>query len=208
MDFFWAGACVTQVTSAAMQSEGTDSKTCFVTVGTTNFDDLVTCFDDPEVHAALRAQGIAHLEVQIGRGERPAEGTNVNQTYGEVTWIRPESSTHLPTTWFRFAPSLDAYMRKADLIISHAGAGSIMEALALRKPLIVVINEKLMDNHQSELAEALQEREYLKSTTCSKLAEALCNFDVHALKAYPQQDLDAFPSTVDQEMGFGERKLD
>ena len=64
-------------------------------------------------------------------------------------------------------------MRNADLIVSHAGAGSIMEGLSIckernksvkgneYKKLVVVINDILMNNHQSELAEALDSRGYL-----------------------------------------------
>ena len=33
-----------------------------------------------------------------------------------------------------------------------------MEALALKKPLIVVVNAALMDDHQQELAHALEEQ--------------------------------------------------
>ncbi|GJN21033.1 hypothetical protein PR202_gb08478 [Eleusine coracana subsp. coracana] len=52
-------------------------------------------------------------------------------------------------------------MRASSLVISHAGSGSIFETLRLGKPLIVVVNEDLMDNHQSELAEELAERKHL-----------------------------------------------
>lgn len=52
-------------------------------------------------------------------------------------------------------------MRNASLIISHAGAGSIMEGLSLEKLMLVVINSSLMDNHQTELAYALSKRQYL-----------------------------------------------
>jgi UDP-N-acetylglucosamine transferase subunit ALG13 len=34
-------------------------------------------------------------------------------------------------------------------VVSHAGAGSVFEALGGRRPLLVVVNETLMDNHQA-----------------------------------------------------------
>lgn len=52
-------------------------------------------------------------------------------------------------------------MRNASLIISHAGAGSIMEGLSLNKLMLVVINSSLMVNHQTELAYALSKRRHL-----------------------------------------------
>merc|ERR1712096_56405 len=55
-------------------------------------------------------------------------------------------------SWFRLKPSIAEDMRSADLVISHAGAGSVLEALEARKLLLVVINDSLMDNHQMELA--------------------------------------------------------
>jgi UDP-N-acetylglucosamine transferase subunit ALG13 len=92
---------------------------------------------------------------------------------------------------YKFKPSLEEDMNNADLIISHAGAGSIMEGLEHcrrrnsgqnenmqtdkdhriqveqqssskeKKKLVVVINDQLMDNHQCELAYALKKRDYL-----------------------------------------------
>ena len=46
------------------------------------------------------------------------------------------------------------------------GAGSVMETLAAGKPLVVIINERLMDNHQLELAERLAEDGHLLYGTC------------------------------------------
>ena len=49
---------------------------------------------------------------------------------------------------FDYRPSLAALMASAALIISHAGSGSVFEALRLRVPLIAVPNAILMANHQ------------------------------------------------------------
>jgi len=40
-----------------------------------------------------------------------------------------------------------------------------MEALRLNRPLLVVVNEDLMDNHQTELAEELARNHYLAYCT-------------------------------------------
>ena len=54
-------------------------------------------------------------------------------------------------------------MRAASLVVSHAGAGSVFEALDARAPLLVVVNESLMGNHQGvELAEELRRRGHLR----------------------------------------------
>lgn len=39
-----------------------------------------------------------------------------------------------------------------------AGAGSVMEALDLGKALLVVVNTGLMDDHQQELARAMEKQ--------------------------------------------------
>ncbi|HEX9118101.1 MAG TPA: PssE/Cps14G family polysaccharide biosynthesis glycosyltransferase [Anaerolineae bacterium] len=63
--------------------------------------------------------------------------------------------------WFRFTTQdeVDDLCRRARLIVSHAGAGSIMAALRYGKPLIVMPRLKKygehLDNHQTELARVL-----------------------------------------------------
>ncbi len=54
----------------------------------------------------------------------------------------------LSVEFVQYLPSMHAYMEAADLIISHAGSGSLFEALSLGKMIIAVPNAILMANHQ------------------------------------------------------------
>ena len=51
-------------------------------------------------------------------------------------------------------------------VIYLTGAGSVLEALGCKRPLVVVINEELMGNHQMELAKQLRKDGHLFYTTC------------------------------------------
>lgn len=67
-----------------------------------------------------------------------------------------------------FVSDLRPFLISSDIVISHAGSGTILEALRLplhqRPKLVVVPNETLMDNHQAELANALAKQNYLVAT--------------------------------------------
>lgn len=54
-------------------------------------------------------------------------------------------------------------MSTAALVLSHAGAGTCLEALEAGKPLLVVVNDFLADNHQLELASKFNQEGYSKS---------------------------------------------
>ena len=77
-----------------------------------------------------------------------------------------------------------------------------MEALYLRKALVVVTNDALMHNHQTELAGALEARGHLKSTTCGELKNVLREVAGASFVDYPPKELEGFPALVDREMGF------
>ena len=58
------------------------------------------------------------------------------------------------------------------MVIGHAGAGTILDTLRNRLPLLVVVNETLMGNHQHEIADAMVEGNYLLKATPSTIIES------------------------------------
>ncbi|KAK8698122.1 hypothetical protein V6N13_114253 [Hibiscus sabdariffa] len=94
----------------------------------------------------------------------------------------------LAVDYFTFSSSIADHLRSASLVISHAGSGSIFETLQLGKPLIVVVNEDLMDNHQSELAEELAERRHLYCARPPTLCQTIAGMDLKSLVPYSSGD--------------------
>ncbi|KAE8688498.1 Glycosyltransferase family protein 28 isoform 2 [Hibiscus syriacus] len=120
----------------------------FITVGTTCFDALVKGVDSQEVKDELLRRGYTNLLIQMGRGSYlPTKSTGDDGS--------------LAVDYFTFSSSIAEHLKSASFVISHAGSGSIFETMRLDKPLIVVVNEDPMDNHQSELAEEFVERKHL-----------------------------------------------
>mmetsp|Transcript_1649 Transcript_1649/g.2937 ORF Transcript_1649/g.2937 Transcript_1649/m.2937 type:complete len:172 (-) Transcript_1649:986-1501(-) len=163
-----------------------------VTVGSTEFSDLVQVIDQDPVLQLLFELGYSCLSIQYGRGQyEPQVGTRLR---GKMT-----------VDGFRYKSDLRMEMDTADLIISHAGAGSIMEALTLKKKLIIVVNDKLMDNHQAELANQMHKLGYAISTTCNSLYEVLGNADFNSLKHLPNPKSGIVTSIVDEELEYSHK---
>lgn len=167
---------------------GRERRTVFVTVGTTCFDALVKAVDSPEVKEALSEKGYTNLLIQMGRGTYVPSKVSGGAT--------------LQVDHFKFSPSIADNMRAASLVISHAGSGSIFETLRLGKPLIVVVNEDLMDNHQSELAEELAERNHLFCARPQTLGETIRTMDSEALLPYVPGDAKPVVTLVNKFLGF------
>ncbi|MCJ1441151.1 MAG: N-acetylglucosaminyldiphosphodolichol N-acetylglucosaminyltransferase catalytic subunit alg13 [Stictis urceolatum] len=99
-------------------------------------------------------------------------------------------------------------------VMSHAGSGSILEALRVKAPLIVVPNETLLDNHQGELADELSRQGYVVHGRLDQLDEALAEVEKlrEKKRAWPptkqEEGLDegigegGLQAVMDDEMGF------
>jgi beta-1,4-N-acetylglucosaminyltransferase len=106
----------------------------FVTVGSTDFDALIRRMD--EIGARLGEEMI----VQIGAGA-----------------YSPQHATRV----FRYAPSLDEFYDQADIVVSHGGLGTVVEALRHRRKLVAVSNPDRYDTHQEDILGAFAEAGYL-----------------------------------------------
>lgn len=82
-----------------------------------------------------------------------------------LTWAGPDTVSGISIDTKPYISEIDNVFASSDLIISHAGSGSILSGLRMGKDMIVVPNSKLMDNHQVELAEVLQREGYLLKAT-------------------------------------------
>lgn len=113
----------------------------FVTVGNSNigFDRLIQKMDEISSHLPYR------VVMQIG------------------------ASNYIPKNaeWFRYSDykSIISYFEMAKLIVTHAGAGTILDILLLGKIPIVVPRLKefgeVIDNHQLEITKILAEKELI-----------------------------------------------
>lgn len=93
----------------------------FVTVGSVaKFDKLIETIDRLIENGTIKEKVVA----QIGNGK------------------------YIPKNieWFRIKPSLEKYYRRADVIISHEGAGTIFELVKMGKKIITLTNPETVDN--------------------------------------------------------------
>lgn len=128
------------------------SRTALLTVGTTEFSALVSAFLAPATLAALSTHAVESALVQVGNSQLPsgfALGTTTVQG--------------LTLELVQFVPDIDLRIARAAVVVSHAGAGSVLSVLrpvlldgAAAPALVVVPNSSLMDSHQQDLADELR----------------------------------------------------
>ncbi|TFK72197.1 glycosyl transferase [Pluteus cervinus] len=168
----------------------------FVTVGSTKFDALIQAILSDSTLRVLKKRGYHRLVIQCGNSAHEfvnfVDGDRVHKVEQDGVSIE---------VW-RYKPSLKEAFEEADLVISHAGSGTILEVLRLGKPLIVIPNPTLLDNHQEEVATALSELGHLKSCTPSQLPTTIEGFDTTSMVPFPPFDGNRFQRLLDEQMGF------
>ncbi|QIW99893.1 hypothetical protein AMS68_005411 [Peltaster fructicola] len=186
-------------------------KLCFVTVGATaSFHELIDAALRPDFLAALQNQNYTQLLVQYGVG---------NKAHFDKALAASKAVSHNVTinSFELDANGLNTYMLEArgtvttaGVVISHAGSGTILDALRLSVPLIVVPNASLLDNHQIELAEALAEQGYVIHGQLNGLPQALLDAEVLAkrhqewppVNSGDHREVKGLRGIFDEEMGF------
>jgi UDP-N-acetyl-D-mannosaminouronate:lipid I N-acetyl-D-mannosaminouronosyltransferase len=71
--------------------------------------------------------------------------------------------------YFKFTQDIATQIAQADLVITHAGAGSVFHLLEIGKPIVVVPNFERVDEHQKDLADFVERNNY--ATVCNDLAQ-------------------------------------
>lgn len=103
----------------------------FITVGTTQFDRLINTID--KIDSSGNEFVIQTAETSV---------TKINHKH------------------FKWVDNIDEYFQWADIIICHAGAGTIYTLLEMQKKIIVVPNLDRTDQHQKEIANYFQRNNY------------------------------------------------
>ncbi|KAK6107808.1 Glycosyltransferase 28 C-terminal domain family protein [Brugia pahangi] len=160
---------------------------CFVTVGSTEFDALIRVVVERKFLESLKEIGITDLLIQMGKGKIELEkgnhcGININ--------------------YYRYKDDILQDIAEADLVIGHAGAGTCLEVLRYKKPLVVVVNEELMNNHQWELAERLQELGHIFCTRPNDLAEVIKSPEIFKRRPFAGPDYSNLANIILRHIGI------
>ncbi|WP_394146931.1 PssE/Cps14G family polysaccharide biosynthesis glycosyltransferase [Shewanella atlantica] len=116
----------------------------FVTVGHTRFESLFKQLD--EIH-----RDEWHFVSQMSDG----------------SYI-PKKGEH-----FSYSDDIQSHYKKADVVITHAGAGTVFNLLEMGKPTIVVANTDRVDTHQEDLLRFVEKSEFAQVCRDLSTLEAL-----------------------------------
>ncbi|KAL9597611.1 MAG: hypothetical protein Q9219_005050 [cf. Caloplaca sp. 3 TL-2023] len=191
-------------------------KVCFVTIGATaTFDPLLKAVLTSEFLQALEALKYTSLRLQYGN--------NGQKILNELKYQRGTDDSGIEISGFDFNSKglgqemwcTKAAHERVEGVVAiltevAVGSGSILDALRIQVPLVVVPNTSLLHNHQVELAEELSKQGYLVHGHLDDLPAALSKAELQRkkLRSWPPIDHAIDPSgkglagVMDEEMGF------
>ncbi|KAL8271903.1 hypothetical protein Esti_004188 [Eimeria stiedai] len=127
-----------------------------VTVGTTAFDSLIRAATSPAFFSCLSSIDCSSLTVQIGRGAFVPFGISAkDKGLASDSGVSVQLSGFGSVRVLRFIDCLSSQLLSFDLVISHGGAGSLLESLRAGLRLVACANSNLLNNHQTELTKHL-----------------------------------------------------
>lgn len=169
-----------------------EERIAFVTVGSTRFDALVagaTCWETLD---AFHAHGVRKLVVQYGAGSAP-----------EAAALGRCAQRSIQVEMFRWEPDIGARLQSAWIVLSHGGAGTLIEASSMQCRVVAVVNKQLMDDHQKELVNAFDEAQCIvKAVSEHNIADAVRKAAGRTPMPLPPRQDDVMGSVVDQELGL------
>ena len=142
----------------------------FVTVGTTRFDSLINaCRNDPFFK-------MHDCVVQTGPGGGRVETA--------------ES--------FEYTDDIERFYIWADVVVTHAGAGSIYRLLELQKNLVIVPNLDRLDKHQLDIASYMAANGYaLSVSNVDELSSVVSLAFGKKFRAFVKEDFFAASEVLD-----------
>lgn len=84
------------------------------------------------------------------------------EVFAQIGPVKIDLPKHMQHAQFLASAQADAMMKRADVIVAHAGMGSVLNALSLQRPIIIVPRRAALaehrNDHQVATARWLQER--------------------------------------------------
>ena len=161
-------------------------KQILITVGTTKFENLIKAIDTEKFYEMIIKYKFTKIIIQKGTGE-----------YIPKIYEKDKDKINIQVS--TLLNDFENIIKNSEIIISHGGAGIILECLKNKRKVIVCVNDTLMDNHQIELASSLDKEGYVHY--CRKVndivddIESLLN-NKKQIKPYPEINYEAIPNLI------------
>ena len=161
-------------------------KQILITVGTTKFENLIKSIDTDNFYNMIIENKFTKIIIQKGTGEY------IPKNYEKY---KDKINIQISTILNDF----ENIIKNSELIISHGGAGIILECLKNKRKVIVCVNDTLMDNHQIELASTLDKEGYIHF--CKNVKDIISDIESilnnkKEIKPYPEINYNIIPNLI------------